>query len=199
MSTLSVQTLAEPKFTAGSEPVQLDGSLQVWAGLSYGSASLFQYLVLSGRVLIASPEIMGLVWMAATAAFVLFGVVLKVGGDRTKLADAGVRRFRAVWGSLILGAAVVIAALIILLSKLGLASSANAVVAPVALATYGIGWRVAAVLSRKAWPNFLALSCFVASPCLACLAGTPLQSLTYAVCLLAFAVLPGLYLLRQST
>ncbi len=177
--------------------VAMDGSLQFWAGLSYGSASLVQYLVLSGRLHLPHPAMIGLVWMVASVAFILFGVILRVGSDHLLRQDPAVRRFRAVWGSLILGAAVVIIALIIMMVKFGQGASSNAVVSPIAMAAYGIGWRVAAVLSGKRWPNLLSLGCFATAIGLASLAGTAEQSLVYTVSLVIFAIVPGLFLMRQ--
>ena len=186
--------LVKPETTA----VAMDGSLQFWAGLSYGSASLVQYLVLSGRLHLPHPAMIGLIWMVASIAFVLFGVILRVGSDHLLRKDPAVRRFRAVWGSLILGAAVVIIALIIMLVKLGLGGSSNTIVSPIAMAAYGIGWRVAAVLSAKRWPNILSVGCFASAIALASLAGTAEQPLVYALSLVIFAILPGLYLMRRT-
>ena len=178
-------------------PVAIDGGMQMWAGLSYGSASLVNYLVLSGAIHLPNPAIIGLVWMAATAAFILFGIVLKVGTDRRQLQDAGVRRFRSLWGSLILGAMVLVVTVIVLMSRFDLAQQSSFVVSPIAMAIYGIGWRMAAVTSGRKWPNLLSVGCFLSAPYLATLAGTAQQSLVYTLCLAAFAVLPGLYLLLR--
>ena len=192
-SDLPVTDLAVSESVA----VTLDGGMQFWAGLSYGAASLVNYLVLSGRLVLPSPAMIGLVWMAASAAFVLFGVVLKVGSDPMLRLDAGHRRFRAVWLSLILGAFVVIAVLAIVLGKLTPGFNISLLTAPIALSVYAVGWRVAAIMSGRRWPGLLSLGCFIGALGLAALAGQPEQALVYTLCLVAFAVIPGLLLMLR--
>ena len=196
MSTLSVAT-DTPTIP---ETAALDGGMLFWAGLSFGTASFAQYLVLSGKVHLANPAMTGLIWMGATAAFVLFGVVFKIGSDPLVLQQPATQRFRAVWSSLILGAAIVIAALMIMMVKFQVAANAAFIVSPIALSIYGIGWRVAALMSGRRWPNLLSLGSFAGALCLALLAGRPEQLLLYTACLAIFAVIPGLLLLlRQNS
>jgi hypothetical protein len=196
MSTLSIT--ADTPHTS-SQAMEMDGGMLFWAGLSFSCASFVQYLVLSGHIALIHPAMMGLVWMGAAAAFVLFGFVLKIGSDRLLLQQPAVKRFRAVWGSLILGAAIVIAALMIMMVKFGLGANAAFIISPITLSVYGIGWRIAALMTGKSWPNLLSLGCFAGAIGLALLAGRPEQSLAYTACLTVFAVLPGLsLLLRQN-
>ncbi len=200
MSVLSLTTdTPQTSSHDSSHMVAMDGGMMFWAGLSFGTASFVQYLVLSGHIALIHPAMMGLLWMGATVAFVLFGFVLKVGSDRLLLQQPAVRRFRSVWGSLILGAFVVIAALMIMMAKFGLGANAAFVVSPITLSVYGIGWRVAALMTGKRWPNLLSLGCFAGAVALACLAGRPEQSLAYTAALIVFTILPGLsLLLRQN-
>jgi len=193
MSTLAITSTDDT-----SASVALDGGMQFWAGLSYGTASFIQYLVLTGRLHLPHPAMIGLVWMAASIAFLVFGVFWKLGSDPLLLKDPSHRRFRAVWVSLILGAFVIIAALGIMLHRLDPALNLNMLTAPIALCVYGIGWRAAAVMTARSWPNLLSLGAFAGAVMLAFLAGTPEQSLGYTLGLLAFAVVPGgLLLLRR--
>jgi len=178
--------------------VAIDGGMQFWAGLCFGSASFVNYLVLSGTIHLPHPGLIGLVWMAATAGFILFGLVFKVGTDRAQLQDPAFRRFRALWGTLIIGAMIMVGTLILLMSRFGIAEQSSFVVSPINLCIYGIGWRLVAVTSGRKWPNLLSLGCFVCAPLLAFLAGTPTQSLVYTGCLIVFAVIPGLALLLRS-
>ncbi|WP_035422875.1 hypothetical protein [Asticcacaulis benevestitus] len=197
MSSLSLT--ADTSASPSSEMLVMDGGMLFWAGLSYGLASLAQYLVLTGHVQLLHPAMMGLIWMGASGIFVMFGFVFKVGSDPLVLKRPSVKRFRAVWGTLIIGAAVVIAALMIMMVRFGAGAEAAFVISPVAISIYGIGWRVAALMTGKRWPNLLSLGCFAGAIGLALLAGQPEQSLAYAVCLTFFAVLPGLALmLRQN-
>lgn len=192
-------TADETHAASHSSGVVIDGGMQLWAGLAYGSASFVNYLVLSGVVHLPHPGMIGMVWMAATAAFVLFGVILKVGTDRVLLKDPGFRRFRATWGSLILGAAFLVGALIIMMMKFGQGANIPFITAPIAMVVYGIGWRLAAVMSGRKWPNLLSVGSFLCAVYLATLAGTPQQSLVYTLCLVVFAVLPGVALLLRKT
>ena len=195
MSTLSLTN--ETSFDA-SQPAVMEGGMTFWAGLSFGTASFVQYLILSGHITLPHPALMGLLWMAAAFAFVLFGIVFKVGSDRLMLQQPAVRRFRAVWGTLILGAAVVIAALMIMMVRFGAAANASFIISPVALSVYGVGWRVAGVMTGKSWPKWLSLGAFGAAIGLALLAGRPEQSLAYTAALIVFAILPGLSLLLRQ-
>ena len=193
---MSAVAFADDRAGQSSPAIVIDGGMQFWAGLSYGSASLVNYLVLSGRLHI-SPAFIGMAWMVATFVFVLFGVVLKVGTDRSLLNDPGFKTFRAVWVSLILGAAVLVAAVITLMIKFHMGANSAFVTAPIALTVYGIGWRVAAVMSRRMWLNGLSATSFVAAIYLATLAGSPQQSLAYSLCLIVVAILPGFLLLMH--
>jgi len=197
MSVLAAS--AEDTFTPHRDTVIMDGGMQFWAGLSYGAASLVNYLYLSGLIRLATPAMLGLVWMAATAAFVLFGVILKVGTERALLREPGFKRFRALWGSLILGAGFLIGALIIMMNRFGLGANTAFIVSPIALSVYGIGWRLAAVTTCRKWPNLLSVGAFLCAIYLATLAGTPQQSLVYTLCLVAFAIIPGLLLLLRRS
>ena len=194
---MSTAAYAIPNETAEPAGITLDGGMQFWAGLSYGSASLVNYLVLSDRLHLSNPAMIGLVWMAASVAFILFGVVLKVGSDPMLRLDPGHRRFRAIWLSLILGAFAVIAALSIILAKLAPGFNISLLTAPVALSVYAVGWRVAGIMTGRRWTGWLSLGCFAGAIALAFLAGQPEQSLVYTLCLLVFAVIPGLLLMLR--
>ncbi len=179
-----------------SSHVRIDGGMQFWAGLSYGSASLVNYLILTGQIHLPPPMI-GMVWMGASAVFILFGIVLKVGTPRALLTDPAFRRFRAIWVSLLLGAAFLIAALIIMMLKFQLGANIAFVVSPIAMSVYGIGWRVAAVTSGQRWLHLLSFGSFACALGLAALAGSPNQSLVYSLGLVVFAIIPGLMLLLR--
>jgi hypothetical protein len=197
MSTMSLTT-DTPLETA--QPATMEGGMMFWAGSSFGTASFVQYLILSGHIVLPHPALMGLIWMAAAFVFVLFAFVFKVGSDRLMLQQPAVRRFRAVWGTLILGAAVVIAALMIMMVKFGAGANTSFIISPIALSVYGIGWRVSGVMTGKAWAKWLSWGAFAGVIGLALLAGHSEQSLAYTAALIVFAILPGLsLLLRPAT
>ena len=192
-------TFAQTDFAEASSPaVTLDGGMMLWAGLSFAGASLVQYLTLANIIHLPNPAMSGLVWMVALAVFVTGGLVLKIGSKKRHLDHPAVKRFRAIWLSLILGAMVVIAALIVVLVKAHLGATAAFISAPIMTSVYGVGWRIAGVMSGYKMFNILSMGSFAAAIGLAWLAGTPEQSLGYAVALVCFAVLPGAVLMTRQ-
>ncbi|EGF91547.1 hypothetical protein ABI_29640 [Asticcacaulis biprosthecium C19] len=194
MSTLAMTASQELE----TDTVIIDGSMPFWAGLSFGTASFVNYLVLSGAVHLPHPGMIGLVWMGATAAFLLFGVILKVGVDPLVKVHPGFRRYRAIWGSLILGALFLVGAIIAMLIQFGVGDKAAFISSPITLCIYGIGWRLTAVMSGRKWPNLLAIGAFLCAIYTATLAGTAQQYLVHTVCVAVFAVLPGLTLMLRK-
>lgn len=176
----------------------LDGGMMLWAGLSFGAASLVQYLTLANLIRLPHPAMAGLIWMAAMAVFVVGGLVLKIGSKRSHLDHPAVRRFRSIWLSLILGALVVTAALAVVLVKAHLGATAAFISAPIMTSVYGVGWRIAGVMSGNKLFNLLSLGGFAAAIGLAMLAGMPEQSLGYAMALVCLAVLPGAVLMTRQ-
>ncbi|MGZ3304703.1 MAG: hypothetical protein ACXU8U_02480 [Asticcacaulis sp.] len=176
----------------------LDGGMMLWAGLSFGTASFLQYLTLTGRLHLPNPAWTGLIWMGAVAVFIMGGVVFKLGSDRKRLSHPSVQRFRAIWLSLIFGGFVVTAALIAVMVRSHLGSAAAFVSAPVMTAVYGVGWRIAGVMSGRKIFIYLSLASFAAAIGLGALAGTAEQSLAYASALVVFAIIPGALLMRPN-
>jgi len=172
--------------------------MMLWAGLSFGTASLVQYLTLANIIHLPHPAMAGLIWIAAMIVFVCGGIVFKVGSRRSHLDHPAVKRFRSIWLSLILGAMVVTGALILVLVKAKMGATAAFISAPVMTSVYGVGWRIAGVMSGTRAFNILSLGAFAAAIGLAWLAGTPEQSLGYAAALVCFAVLPGAVLMTRQ-
>ncbi len=195
MSTTYVQTDFDD---TASPAVTLDGGMMLWAGLSFGTASLVQYLTLANIIHLPHPAMAGLIWMVAMIVFVFGGIVLKIGSKRSHLNHPAVKRFRSIWLSLILGAAVLTGALILVLVKANMGPTAAFISAPIMTCVYGVGWRIAGVMSGNKAFNFLSLGAFAAAVGLAWLAGTPEQSLGYAAALVCFAVLPGAVLMSRQ-
>jgi len=192
-------TFAQTDFDEAASPsVTLDGGMMLWAGLSFASASLVQYLTLANIIRLPNPAMSGLIWMVALAVFVTGGLVLKIGSKKSHLDHPAVKRFRSIWLSLILGALVVTAALIVVLVKAHLGATAAFISAPIMTSVYGVGWRIAGVMSGNKMFNILSLGGFAAAIGLAVLAGTPEQSLGYAAALVCFAVVPGAVLMARQ-
>ncbi len=54
-------------------------------------------------------------------------------------------------------------------------------------------------MTGRRWTGLLSLGCFAGAIGLAVLAGQPEQSLVYTLCLVVFAVIPGLLLMLRRT
>ncbi len=192
-------TYAQTDFDASpSSAVTLDGGMMLWAGASFGGASLVQYLTLTNIIHLPNPAMAGLVWMVAMVVFVTGGLVLKIGSKKSHLDHPAVKRFRSIWLSLILGALVVTAALVVVLVKAHLGATAAFISAPIMTSVYGVGWRIAGVMSGNKMFNILSLGSFAAAIGLAALSGMPEQSLGYTAALVCFAVLPGAVLMTKQ-
>jgi len=191
-------TYAETEFSDASPATMLDGGMMLWAGLSFGAASLVQYLTLANIIHLPNPAMAGLIWIAAMVVFIMGGIVFKVGSKRSHLDHPAVKRFRSIWLSLILGALVVTAALVVVLVKAHLGATAAFISAPIMTSVYGVGWRIAGVMSGNKLFNVLSLGGFAAAIALAALAGMPEQSLGYTAALVCFAVLPGAALMTRQ-
>lgn len=192
-------TYAQTDFEASQSPaVTLDGGMMLWAGASFGGASLVQYLTLTNIIHLPNPAMAGLVWMVAMVVFVTGGLVLKIGSKKSHLDHPAVKRFRSIWLSLILGALIVTAALVVVLVKAHLGATAAFISAPIMTSVYGVGWRIAGVMSGNKMFNILSLGSFAAAIGLAMLSGMPEQSLGYAAALVCFAVVPGAVLMTKQ-
>lgn len=56
---------------------------------------------------------------------------------------------------------------------------------------YGIGWALAATITRQGWMSVTAFCCFFTVPIFGALAGTGQEFLAYAIALVLIAVMPG--------
>ena len=56
---------------------------------------------------------------------------------------------------------------------------------------YGIGWALAATITRQGWMSVTAFCCFFTAPIFGALAGTGQEFLAYAIALVLIAVMPG--------
>jgi hypothetical protein len=63
---------------------------------------------------------------------------------------------------------------------------------------YGIGWLVAAAITREGWMTFTAIAAFGTVPVLGLVVGTGHEYLIYAIALVLTAVIPGVRLLRKA-
>jgi hypothetical protein len=184
-------------FTPGPRLKVIDGVPMFWAGLVYGSANLVQYMVRTGDLALSGPQL-GMMWMGATAVFITAAFVLKLGVNADFAKRDEVKRFRAIWGSLLIGIALAVIAAMMVLGKYQQFTLMPFMIAPIGLTLYGAGWRIAAIMSRNGVFNILAVASVIAGFALAFSAGQIWQPMAYALCLFALAMAPGFVLMRLS-
>lgn len=179
----------------GSRSV-VNGGVLFWAGLVFGLASVAQYGVEAGIVLQGNPWYPLAIWLTAG---VVFGLTFFLPMNRLRApAHPASKAVNSVWAAIGLA----IAALGICMTAAGVrvqsVETMTALIAPTILILYGIGWWVAAVMSGQGWLKLVCAGCFVAAPAVAFLATLPEQMLAYAGCLVLFAIVPGLILMRSA-
>ena len=69
---------------------------------------------------------------------------------------------------------------------------------PLILGLYGMGWSVAAAMTRKRWIWMTAIGSYAAALLVAWLSVDPIVYLVYSVALLLLMALPGFILMRQE-
>ena len=175
-------------------------SILMFAGLIYGTASLFHWAQISS--LIDIPGLVeGVIWLIATGVFfVVLAVVIARLRRKGGVVTAGNRASGTTWSALGWGIFALFTSLAVLGLRLGedAAMLALALTPSVIMVFYGIGWAVSATMyrSRPLW--WLAAGSFVAAPLLAMLADQDAQYLAYAGALFLLMALPGWLLMRQA-
>lgn len=176
----------------------LGGLVLMIAGLSFGTASLGAYGIMTGIVPVDSSWINGCWGASAVVFFVTLMLAKGRYAGRPGAAATNNRAVQAVWmgsGWAIFAFAMAIAAMALRMH------SENplfyfGLFAPFVLSVYGISWTVAAVMSGRTWIWAVALSCYVAAVAMGWLAGTSEQFLAYAGALYLLAAAPGAVLMR---
>lgn len=175
-------------------------SILMFAGLIYGTASLFHWAQISS--LIDIPGLVeGVIWLIATGVFfVVLAVVIARLRRKGGVVTAGNRASGTTWSALGWGIFALFTSLAVLGLRLGedAAMLALALTPSVIMVFYGIGWAVSATMYRSRALWWLAAGSFVAAPSLAALADQDAQYLAYAAALFLLMALPGWMLMRQA-
>ena len=175
-------------------------SILMFAGLIYGTASLFHWAQISS--LIDIPGLVeGVIWLIATGVFFVVLAVVITGLQRKGgVVTAGNRASGTTWSALGWGIFALFTSLAVLGLRLGedAAMLALALTPSVIMVFYGIGWAVSATMYRSRALWWLAAGSFVAAPSLAALADQDAQYLAYAGALFLLMALPGWLLMRQA-
>ncbi len=181
----------------GRQAPLVGGRILVTAGLVFGAAAIIHYGINSG--LIDLPSVAYLVlWGAAMLIF--FGALIvetRRCEGKPGARSAGNRAASAGW----MGAGLGIFVMSLAMGVIGWKTQSSAVAAvfpSLIFALYGSGWAVSATMSGQKWQWYLAIGCWIATPLIAFLIGSPLLWLGYAAGLFLFALVPGLILMRQE-
>ena len=181
----------------GRQAPLLGGSILITAGLVFGLASIIHYAIDSG--LIALPPVSyAFLWGAAGLIFfaVLMTQIRRT--DRKPGAQSAANRAAGA-GWMGVGLGVFVMALSMNVISWKAQSDIPFMIFPsLIFALYGAGWAVSATMSDQKWQWKLAIACWIAAPLIAFLIGSPLMWLAYAAGLFAFALLPGVLLVRQE-
>jgi hypothetical protein len=182
----------------GSVAPLLFGGVMVAAGLIFGVASVLQWAITSGVLVVPSPWFLLANWVVAGGVFaVAMNLLLKRAKTRPGYNGSVNKATGAAWS----GVGFAIFSCWAGMTAIGLTTGDWKVMNmfPVLiLALYGAAWFVAAVMSGKGWIHLIAIGSFVGAVAMGMLSASPYLMLGYAGCLLLLAVLPGLILIRQE-
>ena len=175
-------------------------SILMFAGLIYGTTSLFHWAQIGG--LIDIPGLVeGVIWLIATGLFLgVLAVVITGLKRKAGVVTAGNRATSTTWSALGWGIFALFTSLAVLGLRLGedAAMLALALTPSVIMVFYGIGWAVSATMYRNQVLWWLAAGSFVAAPLLAALADQEAQYLAYAAALFLLMALPGWLLMQRA-
>jgi hypothetical protein len=182
---------------SGRRAPLLGGSILISAGIVFGLASVVHWAIESGLVQ-ASPQSLPLVWVGALLIF--FAALVVQIRHRRGLPGAGTVANQAT-GAAWMGVGLAIFAMFVAVCILIWRTDSpviSTVLPSIIFALYGSGWAISATMSDQRWQWPLAIGCWVASPAIALLVGTPFLWLGYAAGLFLFAAIPGAILVRQE-
>lgn len=181
----------------GTSAPLLGGSILVAAGVTFAGAGVVHWSIQTGLVNLPKTTL-GVVWLGALVVFMGLLVWLRRGGrSRPGAQSPGNRASSAAWSAM--GWSIfVIALAIAILSARTHSYIPTLIFPPLILGLYGMGWSVAAAMSRKRWIWMTAIGSYVAALVVAWLAVDPVVYLVYAAALLLLMALPGYILMRQE-
>jgi len=181
----------------GRQAPLLGGGILVAAGVIFGLASLFQWAIGIG-VLRLSPWAPLFGWVISALIFAVFATLIVRRTRGRPGAQATVNRATgSAWSAVGFSIFVIWLGLAVIAYRTRDAAVIQ-VFPLIILALYGSAWSIAASMTRKGWMRLTSLGSFAAAVALGLLANSPHMLLAYAGCLVAFAILPGLALMRQE-
>lgn len=181
----------------GRQTPLLGGSILITAGLVFGLASLVNYGIAAG--VIGMPSVGYLVlWGGAMLVF-FAALIIQTRRCASKPGAQSAANRAASAGWMSVGLAIFVMSLSMGVIGWKTHSPLVTLIFPsLIFALYGSGWAVSATMSDQKWQWKLAIACWIAAPAIALLTGSPLMWLGYAAGLFAFALVPGILLVRQE-
>jgi hypothetical protein len=165
------------------------GGVSLAAGLIWGSASLYCWMVASG--LWTNPPggmvSMGWIWLIAAVVFALAGVPLRI----YRRSPGAHHAAAAAWGGVGIACWTLIAGMFIAAVRTH-TWVFFALVPPMIMALYAGGWMVGAMAFRARWQLWIGGLCLLSSLILAYFAAQTVQYLLFALSLYGLAGVPGL-------
>jgi hypothetical protein len=188
-----MRELAEEGRTAPT----LGGTMLVSAGVVFAIASVGQWTLASGAI-VAGPWSSAIIWGSALAVFFVSLVIFRISmRGRPGVNALGSRAAGAAWGGVGWGIMTLMVVINIIANRMH--SMIPLMLLPsMVLTLYGVGWSVAAVVSRRAWLWAIAVGAYLAAIVVAWFSDTPSVFLIYAACLVGLLAVPGLMLMRPS-
>lgn len=181
----------------GQSAPLLGGSILVAAGVTFGVAGVAHWAVMS-KLVNLPQQTLSVIWPAALVVFLVLLVWLRRGANlRPGAQSPGNRASGAAWASM--GWTIFVISLAIgILSWRTHSYIPVLIFPPLILGLYGMGWSVAAAMTRKRWIWMTAIGSYAAALLVAWLSVDPIVYLVYSVALLLLMALPGFILMRQE-
>lgn len=181
----------------GSSAPLLGGSILVAAGLIFGGASVVHWAVITD-ILVVSPWAFPIIWFGALILFLgTLTVLNRRMRGRPGASSPGNRASGTAWAAV--GWTIFAISLSLMIIGIRARSEIPMLVFPsLILGLYGMGWSVAAAMSKKRWIWLTAVGSYAAALVVAWFAIEPMVYLVYGTALLLLAALPGYVLMRQE-
>lgn len=188
-----IKALAEE----GRRTPLIGGRILIAAGVIFGATSVVHWLIETGALALP-PVSFAVVWIAAMISFFAY---LSLWVHRTKGRPGAQSLVNRAVGAAWMGVGLLIFAMSLAIAVISwrVQSEILTYIFPsMIFAAYGSGWAVSATMTKARWQWWLAIGAWAAAPALAFLVGTDEIWLGYAAGLFAFALIPGILLVRQE-
>ena len=171
------------------------GPYLIAGGGWFAAASLIQWPLIRD-LLDLDANRAAIAWLIAAAGFAIHLAAL-IKRDRNKVENTSNLAINAAWTGIGFGIFAFWMGTAVMAYQRGDGFLMNSISLQV-LSVYGIGWSVAAAMTRQSWMKFTAFAAFATIPILGAFVGTGHEFLIYSIALVLTAVVPGIRLSRES-